>query len=339
MRCSPPARRSPGIRASSGLPDFFIDTDVIVLSTPEIAGLPYVISGLVAAGGLAAALSTADGLLLAIANALSHDIYYNMIQKVESRAVRNTVIGAIVVVVVGGIFLLLPGPSPVYGIAWRWLLLGRPRRPGGGGLAVLGQSQRGRQAADRGPRPAAAGGGGGGGDGFDQAVGHPRDGGLGVLARHGWQLPGTRHGRLVEAHDHRGRDLRHDRRLRAVPVLPGHDPVLPRLRRQVRRHDVAAQSSDRGAGDLADRHGPSHGGAAGHGDWTAMAGANAHPLANRVGWFNLNNISCGLLGMPFGFLVIIVVSLFTKEPSEEMKAFIDEIRKPRGKTVLEEKTT
>src|SRR4029450_13583856 len=59
--------------------DFVINTDVIVLSPPEIAGLPYVISGLVAAGGLAAALSTADGLLLAIANALSHDIYYKML--------------------------------------------------------------------------------------------------------------------------------------------------------------------------------------------------------------------------------------------------------------------
>ena len=61
------------------LQDLVINTDVIVLSTPEIAGLPYVISGLVAAGGLAAALSTADGLLLAIANALSHDIYYKML--------------------------------------------------------------------------------------------------------------------------------------------------------------------------------------------------------------------------------------------------------------------
>ncbi len=55
--------------------------DVIVLATPEIAGLPYVISGLVAAGGLAAALSTADGLLLTIANALAHDIYYKMIAR------------------------------------------------------------------------------------------------------------------------------------------------------------------------------------------------------------------------------------------------------------------
>ena len=41
-----------------------------MLATPEIGGLPYVISGMVAAGGLAAALSTADGLLLTIANAL-----------------------------------------------------------------------------------------------------------------------------------------------------------------------------------------------------------------------------------------------------------------------------
>jgi cation/acetate symporter len=61
------------------LAEFKIHTDAIVLATPEIAGLPYVVSGLVAAGGLAAALSTADGLLLAIANALSHDVYYRMI--------------------------------------------------------------------------------------------------------------------------------------------------------------------------------------------------------------------------------------------------------------------
>jgi cation/acetate symporter len=64
----------------------------------------------------------------------------------------------------------------------------------------------------------------------------------------------------------------------------------------------------------------------------------AHPLANKIGWFNLNNIACGLLGMPFGFAVIYVVSLMGKEPSKEMQAYVDEIRKPRGRTVLEEKT-
>ncbi|MEO8331514.1 MAG: VC_2705 family sodium/solute symporter [Gallionella sp.] len=61
------------------LAEITIGGDLIVLATPEIAGLPYVITGLVAAGGLAAALSTADGLLLTIANALSHDVYYKMI--------------------------------------------------------------------------------------------------------------------------------------------------------------------------------------------------------------------------------------------------------------------
>jgi cation/acetate symporter len=68
-----------------------IDGDIIVLATPEIAGLPYVISGMVAAGGLAAALSTADGLLLTIANALSHDVYYKMIDPNASTARRVTI--------------------------------------------------------------------------------------------------------------------------------------------------------------------------------------------------------------------------------------------------------
>lgn len=61
------------------LAEIVIGTDLIVLATPEIAGLPYVVSGLVAAGGLAAALSTADGLLLTIANAMAHDFYYKLI--------------------------------------------------------------------------------------------------------------------------------------------------------------------------------------------------------------------------------------------------------------------
>ena len=57
-----------------------LNPDVIVLVTPEIAGMPYVVSGLVAAGGLAAALSTADGLLLAITSSLSHDVYYRLLR-------------------------------------------------------------------------------------------------------------------------------------------------------------------------------------------------------------------------------------------------------------------
>ena len=61
------------------LAELTINSDAILLIIPEIAGLPYVVSGLVAAGGLAAALSTADGLLLTISHALSHDLYYKMV--------------------------------------------------------------------------------------------------------------------------------------------------------------------------------------------------------------------------------------------------------------------
>lgn len=53
--------------------------------------MPYVISGLVAAGGLAAALSTADGLLLAISNALSHDIWYKLVDPGASTQKRVTI--------------------------------------------------------------------------------------------------------------------------------------------------------------------------------------------------------------------------------------------------------
>lgn len=73
------------------LAEFAIDADVLVLATPEIGGLPYVIAGLVAAGGLAAALSTADGLLLAISNALSHDVYYKMVNPSASTQKRVTI--------------------------------------------------------------------------------------------------------------------------------------------------------------------------------------------------------------------------------------------------------
>jgi Na+(H+)/acetate symporter ActP len=328
-----------------------------VLSTPEIAGLPYVISGLVAAGGLAAALSTADGLLLAIANALSHDIYYNMIQKLDQMW-RNVVVAIIAVVVVGGIFLFLTGPSPVplgyptlgfdgFGwqrvgpgaIPWRWLLLA--------GLAVLvaivipfwGKAN------DVAKRlivarvllllvavAAAA-----------TASTRPSD----ILAMVGWAFSLAMAGNfpalvmgiwwkrttttaaicgmiagfglclfyLVTTRYFPGFGVRYFGMSSLLNPVTGAPVVDPKVMADIMAGPRALET------------------------WTAMTGKAAHPLANRVGWFNLNNINCGLLGMPLGFLVIIVVSLFTKAPSAEMQSLIDEIRKPRGRTVLEEKTT
>ncbi len=73
------------------LAELSINSDAILLLVPELAGLPYVVSGLVAAGGLAAALSTADGLLLTISHSLSHDLYYKMINP-EASTQRRLVI-------------------------------------------------------------------------------------------------------------------------------------------------------------------------------------------------------------------------------------------------------
>jgi len=79
-----------------------VDRDIMVLANPEIAGLPNWVIALVAAGGIAAALSTAAGLLLAIASAISHDLLKgiftpNITEKQELLASRFAMAGAIIV--------------------------------------------------------------------------------------------------------------------------------------------------------------------------------------------------------------------------------------------------
>ncbi len=79
-----------------------VDRDIMVLANPEIAGLPNWVIALVAAGGIAAALSTAAGLLLAISSSISHDILKgilapNMSDKQELLASRIAMGGAILV--------------------------------------------------------------------------------------------------------------------------------------------------------------------------------------------------------------------------------------------------
>ncbi len=81
------------------LNEWFMRGDVVVLATPEVAGLPFVISGLVFAGGMAAAMSTADGLVLAISNALSHDIYYKIINPKAETAKRLLVARTLLVII------------------------------------------------------------------------------------------------------------------------------------------------------------------------------------------------------------------------------------------------
>ncbi len=86
------------------------DQDIIVLATPEMAELASWIIALIAAGGLAAALSTASGLLVVISSSVAHDIYYRLLKPSATERQRlivgRTVIG--VAVVIAGLFGIYP---------------------------------------------------------------------------------------------------------------------------------------------------------------------------------------------------------------------------------------
>ncbi len=94
--------------AASGA-DLIISNDILVLASPEIGGLPAPIIGLMAAGGMAAALSTAAGLLLVISSATSHDVYFRMISKERASERKQMLVGriamagAVVVAIFGGL--------------------------------------------------------------------------------------------------------------------------------------------------------------------------------------------------------------------------------------------
>ncbi|MDX3971567.1 MAG: cation acetate symporter [Bradyrhizobium sp.] len=256
------------------LQDFVINTDVIVLSTPEIAGLPYVISGLVAAGGLAAALSTADGLLLAIANALSHDVYYKMIDP-NAPTARRLVIARVLLLIVALVAAATAATKPgdiLAMVGWAFSLAMAGNFP----ALVMGVWWK---------RTTSAG-----------AV-------CGIIAGFGLCLF-----YLVTTRYFPGAGVKYFGMTSLLNPVTG-APLVDIVKAMALPNAMES--------------------------WATLA----HPLANKVGWFNLSNIACGLLGAPFGFAVIIIVSLLGRAPSREMQAYVDEIRKPRGRTVLEEKTT
>jgi cation/acetate symporter len=92
--------------------DVFVNNDIIVLASPEIGGLPAPIVGLVAAGALAAALSTASGLLLVISSAVANDVYFKKINPQATEA-RQLMVGRIAmggaIVVAGYLGINPPG--------------------------------------------------------------------------------------------------------------------------------------------------------------------------------------------------------------------------------------
>ena len=211
-----------------GLADFSITKDIVVVATPEIAGLPFVITGLVGAGGLAAALSTADGLILAMANALSHGIYYRMIDP-NAPTSRRLLVARIIlfgVAILGALAATKAPPDILKLVAWAFSLAAAGNFP-----ALL----------------------------------------LGI-----WWKRCTTQGAIAG-------------------MIAGFGTTLFYL------------------------------------IWTA-----APPLGfAQPEWFGVANISAGLFGIPVGFIVMIAISKMTPEPSAEMQAFVDEVRRPRGDVVVQ----
>lgn len=204
------------------LNEFFMRADIVVLATPEIAGLPYVISGLVAAGGMAAAMSTADGLLLAIANALSHDLYYKIIDPNADTRTRLIVARVLLIII-------------------------------GAGAAMIATLQL-----------------------------------TGILGAVAWAFCFACSGLFF-------------------PLVLG-----VWWKRANKAGAIAGMVCGFAAGTF----------------------YLIHVYSGGEPWMGLNHLRFGIIGMPVSLIAMIVVSLATAEPDEEMQAMVDELRVPSGDTIL-----
>ena len=203
--------------------EFFMRGDIVVLATPEIAGLPYVISGLVAAGGMAAAMSTADGLLLAIANALSHDLFYKIINPRADTKTR---------LIVARVLLLAIGAAGAFVASLRL---------------------------------------------------------TGILGAVAWAFDFACSGLFF-------------------PIVLGI---------WWKRANVAGAVAGMIAGF-------------GAGTWYLYM---VH-FAGMTPWIGIDHLRFGIIGMPVSLIAMVVVTLMTKEPDAETQAMVDEVRIPRGNTIL-----
>jgi cation/acetate symporter len=279
--------------------EFRIHPDVVVLATPEIAGLPYVIAGLVAAGGLAAALSTADGLLLALANALSHDVYYKMIDR-NAPTARRLVISRVLLLVVAVAAAWTAGNAGadiLFLVAWAFSIAAA------GLFAALVMGVWYKKTTN-----AAAV--------WGMAVGYVVT--FGYMIYSEWfgldfiQLFGSKDAIIAAA--------------RQVGSI-NQNFTSPELRAEAAAILANAATVKDGAlawlGNI----------------WGSPMTTDSIVLRNRVTgrMWGIGSISAGIFGVPISFLVIYVVSQFTAAPSQAMQDFIDDIRIPKGGVRLADK--
>ncbi|SDI03678.1 cation/acetate symporter [Alteribacillus persepolensis] len=103
-----------------------VGNDMVVMATPEIANLGMFVIGLVAAGAMAAALSTAGGLLITISSSFAHDIYYRLVnpQATDQRRLKAGRIAIVLSTVVAGLIALDPPGVITQIVAWAFALAG-----------------------------------------------------------------------------------------------------------------------------------------------------------------------------------------------------------------------
>ncbi|MFM7420415.1 MAG: sodium:solute symporter family protein [Alphaproteobacteria bacterium] len=277
--------------------EFRIHADVVVLATPEIAGLPYVIAGLVAAGGLAAALSTADGLLLALANALSHDVYYKMIDR-NAPTARRLVISRVLLLIVALAAAWVAGNAGadiLFLVAWAFSIAAA------GLFAALVMGVWYKKTTNT----AACVG---------MAVGYVLT--FGYLIHSEWfgldfvQLFGSKDAIIAAA--------------RQVGAI-NQNFTSAELRAEAAA--ILANTAAVKDGALA-----WFGGIIGIPTDTVVL---RNRVVGRL--WGINNISGGIIGVPISFLTIWLVSKFTEAPSQAMQDFIDDIRIPKGGVRLADK--
>ncbi len=270
--------------------EFRIHPDVVVLATPEIAGLPYVIAGLVAAGGLAAALSTADGLLLALANALSHDVYYKMIDR-NAPTARRLIISRVLLLIVALAAAWVAGNAGadiLFLVAWAFSIAAA------GLFAALVMGVWYKKTTNTG---AIAG----------MTVGYVLT--FGYLIWSEWfglsfvQLFGSKEAIVAAA--------------RQVGT------INPSFVSADLRAEAAAIVANAGA--VTDGALAWFGSIIGLPTDSVVL---RNRVVGRL--WGINNISGGIIGVPVSFLTIWLVSKFTTPPSQAMQDFIDDIRIPRG---------
>lgn len=104
--------------------ELIISNDIVVMATPEIANLGMFVIGLVAAGAMAAALSTAGGLMIAISSAFAHDIFYRVLKPNSTEKTRLSVArwSIVIATLLAGLIALNPPGAITQIVAWAFAL-------------------------------------------------------------------------------------------------------------------------------------------------------------------------------------------------------------------------